>query len=751
MIAHSKKILCYTTNIAILTSSLSPLYAVKDHQQIQEEDSFAVGHSRARLFVSEEEKVKTPAAVSHRGATTFIKDQFLRVANGIGSLVRTQDQEWDPFLASKGAQDGQSYFKEIEDMKTSAPDRRRLKDLQDMVWERNLSPYEYDKGLRDLEPYDSEGVLKGVRTRFQRKLTSSPAALNGAFQKDLLVFINHPCVRDTSAGDTSHTMQPIEEFKDLLTYYRGVQNPLDYTETLVGLNRLIQREQKSLDLTDQQSSDLKKAISAAVKKRDQKQYRELRHQQRFVQAGFQELPFNGEEIEDGFNSSLPPVSSLAKEDAVQEDELSEPLSFTSVLKGLTHAAYKGMRYTLKHPLQALTIGLASQVTAVAAFKTGGFGPEFQINKATTWRAASSIASLTNSTAFVAWGRKGAFETYDVSGRLFSGDGKPLTDEFGIKQNTTINNGNPSVVGLPKGDAFVTWISAGNYDVYGRVFSAGGKPLTDEFSINQKTISSRYSSPSIASLTTGNAFVAWYGWYKTWDLYGRVFSADGKPLTGEFGINTNTSTAQLNPSVAGLPNSNAFGTWIDHGNNDISGRVFSADGKPLTKEFPINQNTTTNDGKQSVASLPNGNAFVAWGASTADGSYSDAYGRVFSADGHPLTEELNINQNTRLYSFSSPVVTGLTTGDALVVWDGQKRGYIDVGIYGRFFSADGKPLTGEFGIYTDTNILNQYNFPSVAGLLRGNAFVAWSQKQVDVYGCIFNNSTHEQPIWKVRRP
>jgi len=287
MIYQSKKLICYTTSIALLTSSLSPVFAGKDYNRVDDDSSVETRHRPVLLFSedSSQEKAKAPAN-GHTWAPEFVRDIASQAYKRVSSWF---EREEDPFssydLSFLGVGGTEDFAEEIEDMKISGLDRRRLKGLQDMVWERNLSPYEYDKGLRELEHSDAEALLEGVRTKFQKKLRSAPASLNGAFQKDLLVFINHPCVRESRTEDmTPYTLPSIEEFEGLLTYYRGIQNPLDYTETLVGLNRLLQREGKSLNLTDQQSRDFRRTITTAIHKRDQKQYSHLRAQQRFIQA-----------------------------------------------------------------------------------------------------------------------------------------------------------------------------------------------------------------------------------------------------------------------------------------------------------------------------------------------------------------------------------------------------------------------------------------------------------------------------------
>src|SRR3990167_6031950 len=596
MIYQSKKLICYTTSIALLTSSLSPVFAGKDYNRVDDDSSVETRHRPVLLFSedSSQEKAKAPAN-GHTWAPEFVRDIASQAYKRVSSWF---EREEDPFssydLSFLGVGGTEDFAEEIEDMKISGLDRRRLKGLQDMVWERNLSPYEYDKGLRELEHSDAEALLEGVRTKFQKKLRSAPASLNGAFQKDLLVFINHPCVRESRTEDmTPYTLQSIEEFEGLLTYYRGIQNPLDYTETLVGLNRLLQREGKSLNLTDQQSRDFRRTITTAIHKRDQKQYSHLRAQQRFIQAAFKEFPFNGGEIEEGFNSSLP---TSASKEAVQEDELSEHLSFTTALKGLTHAAHKGMKYAIEHPLQALTLGLASQVATAAA--CGAVGPDFRINQVTANQQGDtlSVAALTGGNAFVAWER---YQTgdYNIYGRIFSASGTALTNEFGINQNTTSNQQFPSVAGLTGGNAFTVWreTQTGDSNIYGRIFSASGTALTNDFRINANTPTYGIH-PSVAGLTDGNAFVVWQK--ESTNVYGRIFSASGTALTNDFRINQNTTSDQQDLSVAGLTNGNAFTVWKrTPGGSVVYGRIFSASGTALTNDFRI---TTYESTSPSVA-------------------------------------------------------------------------------------------------------------------------------------------------------
>ena len=94
---HFKKILSYTTSIALLTSSLSPVYAGKDHNKVDEDLSVEARHRPALLFSEDALREKAKAHASgHTGASGFVRDiasqAYQRVSSWFG-------QDEDPLSA----------------------------------------------------------------------------------------------------------------------------------------------------------------------------------------------------------------------------------------------------------------------------------------------------------------------------------------------------------------------------------------------------------------------------------------------------------------------------------------------------------------------------------------------------------------------------------------------------------------------------------------------------------------------------
>ena len=131
----------------------------------------------------------------------------------------------------------ETFAEKLETFKSYKPTEYELIQLQNHVWKFEVSPYHYVKGLEDLKPHVSKTLLKKLQHQFEENLASYPAFIDMNLQRDLLLFLKHPAVKDIQ-----ETHPSIENLEDLLAYYRGIQNPLDYTNTLVGFRRLIQRE-----------------------------------------------------------------------------------------------------------------------------------------------------------------------------------------------------------------------------------------------------------------------------------------------------------------------------------------------------------------------------------------------------------------------------------------------------------------------------------------------------------------------------
>ena len=307
--------------------------------------------------------------------------------------------------------------------------------------------------------------------------------------------------------------------------------------------------------------------------------------------------------------------------------------------------------------------------------------EFAITQVTS-NYNPSVASLTNSDVFVAWEGDQSDPYGNIYGRVYSSNGTSLTNEFGINQVTTSYQAYPSVASLTNGNVFVTWEGGqtGVGAIYARLFAADGTALSNEFSINQFTVTSLFQ-PSAVSLMDGNVFVAWWGE----GIYGRVFYENGTACNNQFGISVSTNGPRSS-DAASLKNGNVFIAWAggQQTGNGLTGRIFSASGSPVTDEFVITVVATTDPISCSVACLESSDVFVAWEDDHTGNNV--VYGRLFSENGVALSNQFDMDQYTD--STSSPSVAGLTNGNIFAAWRGS--GLTE--IYGRIIVTSGIPMS-----------------------------------------------------------
>jgi hypothetical protein len=255
------------------------------------------------------------------------------------------------------------------------------------------------------------------------------------------------------------------------------------------------------------------------------------------------------------------------------------------------------------------------------------------------------------------------------------------------QNTYTNQESEyAIVGILKGDqvfADVCLKSDGGYLVWqdnatdGNGMGISARRLDSSFSgqygifrVNQQGAGEQ-RNPAVTLLSNGGAVFVWEGTQTgNCDIYASFLSASGTFITGDVRVNTYTNGDQMMPVVCALPGDKVLIAWTSSDQDGslygVYGRVFSADGTPVTGEFRINQETLNNQRTPSVACLANGNVVAVWISELQRGEKSvDVYGRVFNQNGEALGDEFLINTGTNMCG--TPRVVGTADGGFVVVW------------------------------------------------------------------------------------
>jgi hypothetical protein len=238
--------------------------------------------------------------------------------------------------------------------------------------------------------------------------------------------------------------------------------------------------------------------------------------------------------------------------------------------------------------------------------------------------------------------------------------------------TVLNNSNVVFVWASFDEAGPTTLE----DVYGRIFSPTGQPLTGEFLINQFTPYNQYS-PTVAALGGGGFVVAWISEQE------RVVAASASP-------NPILPSQISNPSV------------------DVYARLYDGSGTAQGNEFLVN--TDSNPcATPAVAAASDGTFMIAWCARDMVNANNglDIFARVFSSAGVGGTT-MRVNSYTYGYQYA-PRISSLGT-DYMIVWTSLGQDGSREGVYGQFFQSSGSSVGGEFRVNTTT--ISQQMEPTV---------------------------------------
>lgn len=312
------------------------------------------------------------------------------------------------------------------------------------------------------------------------------------------------------------------------------------------------------------------------------------------------------------------------------------------------------------------------------------GSEFQVNTFTTAaQQAPQVAMDDNGNFVVVW--DSAFQdgaAGGVYGQRFNASGVKQGSEFQVNTYTTASQSVASVAMDKDGDFAVVWGSSGQdlsaYGVYGQRFNASGVRQGSEFQVNTYTSGTQGVS-RIAMDDDGNFVVTWNSATQdsgTSGVYGQRYNASGVAQGSEFLINTYTTGAQSNSSVAMDGAGDFVVVWQsagqDGGVNGVYGQRYNASGVTQGSEFLVNTYTTNNQGAVSVSMDQDGDFVVVWQSNLQDGASYGVYGQCYTAAGVADGGEFQINTYTTSIQQRADVSMD-PDGNFVVVWDGQGSG------------------------------------------------------------------------------
>lgn len=173
---------------------------------------------------------------------------------------------------------------------------------------------------------------------------------------------------------------------------------------------------------------------------------------------------------------------------------------------------------------------------------------------------------------------------------------------------------------------------------------------------------------------------------------RCDAASLMPLGAPGVVNTTTAAYQRRPRVLVLTNGRFVASWAsedqDGDEHGVFLRVLDTDGTPLTEEIQVNQDSSNDQDFPALTALADGRFVVAWQSGpffwedlpSPDGSGTGIYARIFDGDGMPLTDEFLVNDHA-VHDQLEVQLSTLEDGSFLAVWTSAREFEFSEGAFG----------------------------------------------------------------------
>lgn len=329
---------------------------------------------------------------------------------------------------------------------------------------------------------------------------------------------------------------------------------------------------------------------------------------------------------------------------------------------------------------------------------------FRVNKVATGLVIKpQVQMLANGNIIFVW--QGSVSTTSlpyIYARFCKASGAFYTSDIRVNTFTTDQQEDPAVAALPDGSAIITWSSyaqnglpQNNYmwGVYARRLEANGKGTTPkQFLVTQYT-SYNQRNPAVATLAGGNYVIVWVSeqerFVNSVDVYARIFSPSGTPLTDEIPVNSGSNICH-SPSVAPQNDGGFTVVWaqkdaqITTNGWDVWGRSFSSSGAPENSDYTVNTTLYGDQYQPKIAGGPSG-SMVVWTSVGQGGSRDNVFGRFLQAG------QAGLQPAGAEFQISSAALTASEQKDPAVAWDGV--GHF-LAVWASFVGASGFDLYGQ---------------------------------------------------------
>lgn len=269
----------------------------------------------------------------------------------------------------------------------------------------------------------------------------------------------------------------------------------------------------------------------------------------------------------------------------------------------------------------------------------------------------------------------------ILARSFDLDGTPVGGASTVFANVNHLSYSPESIARPDGGYLTVFTNFGldgdAFSLHMRMIDGNGHHDGPAIRVNQTTESVQ-SGGEAAFLEDGSFVVTWHSREVDGSFYAimmRRYDADGTPLTNEIRVNQYSYLSQYGPDIAVLSDGRFVITWDSDGQDGsgegVFGRIYSAEGFPIGGEFRINWTTSLGQENAAVIALPGGGFFVAWDHEVAHREF-ELRGQAFDRFGNPSGDETVLYSGPHGMNLVPDLAIG-TDGVVRAAWVGGERG------------------------------------------------------------------------------
>ncbi|KKJ76823.1 hypothetical protein WH95_10995, partial [Kiloniella litopenaei] len=315
--------------------------------------------------------------------------------------------------------------------------------------------------------------------------------------------------------------------------------------------------------------------------------------------------------------------------------------------------------------------------------------------ADSYDAKPSVTKLVNNRVAYVWSAKSAAGDYDVYSRIYDAGGNALTSEQRINVTTVDKQANVSVAGLAYGHV-VTWTSnledGSGSGIYAQVFDDNGEKLNDPVRLNQNSASEQDAS-NVTGLADGGFVAVWQSnapGLDGYEIIARRFDKTGQSISGDIVVNSTLVSHQVFPEITTLSDGGYVIVWESISEDaakgwDVYGQRFDNAGNAVNSQFQINEHIASHQRRPQVTSLADGGFLVVWQSFNQAGTQYGVYGKRYNADGSVHSLEFAVDLNTTDKHQLDPVTVALSDGRFVIAWSDYTNG---LKVRLRYYNADG---------------------------------------------------------------